>query len=122
MENLHKFKLEANVVINLSFKLSSFDFAVDITDDAEDTSLQRPKPNISKQDSQHSEVEKRVYTRNKSGSCGHRWKQSDCANCIWYMQRGNRSMLVMVDVRIKMLGGNPNLLFLSDMACCYSLA
>ncbi|GJX61172.1 transposon ty3-I gag-pol polyprotein [Tanacetum coccineum] len=33
---LVKFKLEANVVINLSFKLSSFDFAVDITDDAED--------------------------------------------------------------------------------------
>ncbi|GKD74945.1 hypothetical protein Tco_1333227, partial [Tanacetum coccineum] len=30
-----KFKLEANAVINLSFKLSSFDFAVDITDDAE---------------------------------------------------------------------------------------
>ncbi|GKF36875.1 hypothetical protein Tco_0113633, partial [Tanacetum coccineum] len=30
-----KFKLEANDVINLSFKLSSFDFAVDITDDAE---------------------------------------------------------------------------------------
>ncbi|GJU00400.1 hypothetical protein Tco_1110738 [Tanacetum coccineum] len=32
---MQKFKLEANAVINLSFKLSSFDFAVDITDDAE---------------------------------------------------------------------------------------
>ncbi|GKF14451.1 hypothetical protein Tco_0055913, partial [Tanacetum coccineum] len=21
---------------------------------------------------------------NKSGSCGHGWKQSDCANCIWH--------------------------------------
>ncbi|GKB27430.1 hypothetical protein Tco_0866831 [Tanacetum coccineum] len=30
-----KFNLEANVEINFSFKLSSFDFAVDITDDAE---------------------------------------------------------------------------------------
>ncbi|GJW26099.1 transposase, MuDR, MULE transposase domain protein, partial [Tanacetum coccineum] len=27
---------------------------------------------------------------NKSRSCSHGWKQSDCANCIWYMQRGNR--------------------------------
>ncbi|GJU10429.1 retrovirus-related pol polyprotein from transposon TNT 1-94 [Tanacetum coccineum] len=34
---MQKFKLEANAVINLSFKLSSFDFAVDITDDAEVT-------------------------------------------------------------------------------------
>nr|GEV52901.1 hypothetical protein [Tanacetum cinerariifolium] len=32
---MQKFNLEANVVINLSFKLSSFDFAVDITDDSE---------------------------------------------------------------------------------------
>ncbi|GJS70612.1 transposase, MuDR, MULE transposase domain protein [Tanacetum coccineum] len=32
---MQKFKLEANAVINLSFKLSPFDFAVDITDDAE---------------------------------------------------------------------------------------
>nr|GEV95493.1 transposase, MuDR, MULE transposase domain protein [Tanacetum cinerariifolium] len=32
---MQKFNLEANAVINLSFKLSSFDFAVDITDDSE---------------------------------------------------------------------------------------
>nr|GEV33573.1 transposase, MuDR, MULE transposase domain protein [Tanacetum cinerariifolium] len=32
---MQKFNLEANAVINLSFKLSSFDFAIDITDDAE---------------------------------------------------------------------------------------
>ncbi|GJR49431.1 hypothetical protein Tco_1399952 [Tanacetum coccineum] len=32
---MKKFNLEANAVINLSFKLSSFDSAVDITDDAE---------------------------------------------------------------------------------------
>nr|GFC56335.1 hypothetical protein [Tanacetum cinerariifolium] len=30
-----KFNLEANAMINLSFKLSSFDFVVDITDDSE---------------------------------------------------------------------------------------
>ncbi|GJT80465.1 hypothetical protein Tco_1054807 [Tanacetum coccineum] len=30
-----KFNLEANAEINFSFKLSSFDFAVDITDDTE---------------------------------------------------------------------------------------
>ncbi|GKD73160.1 transposase, MuDR, MULE transposase domain protein, partial [Tanacetum coccineum] len=46
-----KFKLEANAVINLSFKLSSFDFAVDITNDAED--------------SQQSEVEKGKIFDNK---------------------------------------------------------
>ncbi|GJS37845.1 hypothetical protein Tco_0536227 [Tanacetum coccineum] len=33
---MQKFNLEANAVINLSFKLSSFDFAVDITNDTED--------------------------------------------------------------------------------------
>ncbi|GKC84728.1 transposase, MuDR, MULE transposase domain protein [Tanacetum coccineum] len=33
---MQKFNLEANADINFSFKLSSFDFAVDITDDAED--------------------------------------------------------------------------------------
>ncbi|GJX50508.1 hypothetical protein Tco_0277353 [Tanacetum coccineum] len=27
---------------------------------------------------------------NKSGSCWHGWKQPDCANCFWYMQRRNR--------------------------------
>ncbi|GJX17126.1 hypothetical protein Tco_0217958 [Tanacetum coccineum] len=32
---MQKFNLEANAEINFSFKLSSFDFAVDITDDAE---------------------------------------------------------------------------------------
>nr|GEY06031.1 hypothetical protein [Tanacetum cinerariifolium] len=32
---MQKFNLEANAVINLSFKLSSFDFVVDITDDSE---------------------------------------------------------------------------------------
>ncbi|GKD46758.1 transposase, MuDR, MULE transposase domain protein [Tanacetum coccineum] len=32
---MQKFKLEANAVMNLLFKLSSFDFVVDITDDAE---------------------------------------------------------------------------------------
>ncbi|GJZ68014.1 hypothetical protein Tco_0631254 [Tanacetum coccineum] len=32
---MQKFNLEANAVINLSFKLSSFDSVVDITDDAE---------------------------------------------------------------------------------------
>ncbi|GKA26657.1 transposase, MuDR, MULE transposase domain protein [Tanacetum coccineum] len=33
---MQKFNLEANALINFSFKLLSFDFAVDITDDAED--------------------------------------------------------------------------------------
>nr|GFC82425.1 hypothetical protein [Tanacetum cinerariifolium] len=32
-------------------------------------------------------------------SCGHGWKQPDCANCFRYMQRRNRSMLGIVDVR-----------------------
>ncbi|GKF52906.1 hypothetical protein Tco_0159816, partial [Tanacetum coccineum] len=35
---------------------------------------------------------------NKSGGCGHGWKQSDCANCIWYMQRGNRHAAIALAV------------------------
>ncbi|GKD00070.1 hypothetical protein Tco_1170344 [Tanacetum coccineum] len=34
---------------------------------------------------------------NKSDCCRHGWKQPNYANCFWYMQRGNRSMLVIVD-------------------------
>nr|GEZ95070.1 hypothetical protein [Tanacetum cinerariifolium] len=56
---MQKFNLEANAVINLSFKLSSFDFAVDITDDLE------AKPNISKQYSQQSEVQNGKIFDNK---------------------------------------------------------
>ncbi|GKB97280.1 hypothetical protein Tco_0983417 [Tanacetum coccineum] len=93
---MQKFNLEANAEINFSFKLSSFDFAVDITDDAEvqffvgsneyntddvvnenpqkkfhkwqkfmsfepdipETPVYKAKPNISKQYTQQSEVEK----------------------------------------------------------------
>ncbi|GJY96255.1 hypothetical protein Tco_0512616 [Tanacetum coccineum] len=72
---MQKFKLEANAVINLSFKLSSFDFAVDITDDADkfmsfepdipETPVYKAKPNISKQHSQQSEVEKGKIFDNK---------------------------------------------------------
>nr|GEW48185.1 transposase, MuDR, MULE transposase domain protein [Tanacetum cinerariifolium] len=40
---MQKLNLEANVVINLSFKLSSFDFAVDITDDSEQSEVQKGK-------------------------------------------------------------------------------
>nr|GEX34947.1 transposase, MuDR, MULE transposase domain protein [Tanacetum cinerariifolium] len=64
-----KFNLEANAKINFSFKLSLFDFAVDITEDAEekffvgDTS--NAKPNISKQCTQQSEVEKGNIFDNK---------------------------------------------------------
>ncbi|GJR72547.1 hypothetical protein Tco_0084912 [Tanacetum coccineum] len=36
--------------------------------------------------------------RNKSGGCGHGWKQSDCANCIWYKQRGNRHAAIALAV------------------------
>ncbi|GJT65257.1 transposase, MuDR, MULE transposase domain protein [Tanacetum coccineum] len=43
---MQKFKLEANAVINLSFKLSSFDFAVDITDDAEVTDCVQTKKKL----------------------------------------------------------------------------
>nr|GEY29306.1 hypothetical protein [Tanacetum cinerariifolium] len=35
---------------------------------------------------------------NKSGGCGHGWKQSDCANSIWYMQRGNRHAAIALAV------------------------
>ncbi|GJS44378.1 transposase, MuDR, MULE transposase domain protein [Tanacetum coccineum] len=111
---MQKFNLEANAEINFSFKLSSFDFAVDITDDAEvqlfvgcacnskdefaqsneyntddvvnenpqkkfhkwqkfmsfepdipETPVYRAKPNISKQYTQQSEVEKGNIFDNK---------------------------------------------------------
>nr|GEW11842.1 transposase, MuDR, MULE transposase domain protein [Tanacetum cinerariifolium] len=38
---MQKFNLETNAVINLSFKLSSFDFAVDITNDSKVESCKR---------------------------------------------------------------------------------
>ncbi|GKA58868.1 transposase, MuDR, MULE transposase domain protein [Tanacetum coccineum] len=71
---MQKFNLEANAVINLSFKLSSFDSVVDITDDAEfmsfepdipETPVYKAKPNISNQYSQQSEVEKGKIFDNK---------------------------------------------------------
>ncbi|GJQ91782.1 transposase, MuDR, MULE transposase domain protein [Tanacetum coccineum] len=81
LDHSHFYVLEANAVINLSFKLSSFDFAVDITDDAEqihkwqkflsfepeipDTPVYKAKPIISKQYSQQSEVEKGKIFDNK---------------------------------------------------------
>ncbi|GKE14511.1 hypothetical protein Tco_1422088 [Tanacetum coccineum] len=45
---MKKFNMEANAVINLSFKLSSFDTAVDITDDAEETDIQQKDKKSSK--------------------------------------------------------------------------
>ncbi|GJW57287.1 hypothetical protein Tco_0104018 [Tanacetum coccineum] len=121
---MQKFKLEANVMINLSFKLLSFDFAVDIIDDDEAMKGKHYEP-VTRDHIDDNEVFEmlfiaigasvpqlstpRAYDRccpfkgsiqgNKSGSCGHGWKQSDCADCIWYMQRGNKSMLVIVDIR-----------------------
>ncbi|GJV42680.1 hypothetical protein Tco_1421120 [Tanacetum coccineum] len=35
---------------------------------------------------------------NKSNSCRHGWKQSDCANFFWYMQRGNRHAAIALAV------------------------
>ncbi|GKB38896.1 hypothetical protein Tco_0883838, partial [Tanacetum coccineum] len=115
---MHKFNLEANALINFSFKLLSFDFAVDITDDVEvqffvgcacnskddfaqlsnkyntddvvnenpqkkfhkwkkfmsfepdipKTSVYKEKPNISKQYTQQSEVEKGNIFDNREAS------------------------------------------------------
>ncbi|GJU04656.1 hypothetical protein Tco_1121086 [Tanacetum coccineum] len=66
---MKKFNLEANSQINLSFKLSSFDYTVDITDDAEpdipNTPVYKSKPMISKQYSQQSEVKKGQIFDNK---------------------------------------------------------
>ncbi|GJU67364.1 transposase, MuDR, MULE transposase domain protein [Tanacetum coccineum] len=35
----------------------------------------------------------------KSVSCGHGWKQPDCANCFWYMQRRNRHAAIALAVQ-----------------------
>ncbi|GJR73973.1 transposase, MuDR, MULE transposase domain protein [Tanacetum coccineum] len=66
---MKKFKFESNSQINLSFKLSSFDCNVDITDDDEpdipETPVYKSKPMISKQYSQQSEVKKGKKFNNK---------------------------------------------------------
>ncbi|GJV98783.1 transposase, MuDR, MULE transposase domain protein [Tanacetum coccineum] len=36
---------------------------------------------------------------NKSDSCRHGWKQPNCANCFWYMQRGNRHAAIALVVQ-----------------------
>ncbi|GJU49011.1 phospholipase-like protein [Tanacetum coccineum] len=36
---------------------------------------------------------------NKSDSCRHGWKQPNCANCFWYMQRGNRHAAIALAVQ-----------------------
>ncbi|GJV29180.1 transposase, MuDR, MULE transposase domain protein [Tanacetum coccineum] len=38
---------------------------------------------------------------NKSDSCRHGWKQPNCANCLWYMQRGNRHAAIALAVQNK---------------------
>nr|GEV86182.1 oligopeptide transporter [Tanacetum cinerariifolium] len=111
LDKITKFNLEANAEINFSFKLSSFDFAVNITDDAEYTQQSGVEkgnifdnkealilavrlkalnedsyvPNLSTPDAyDRCCAFKGSIQGNKSGSCGHGWKQSDCANCIWH--------------------------------------
>ncbi|GJR12838.1 putative ribonuclease H-like domain-containing protein, partial [Tanacetum coccineum] len=60
---------------------------------------------------------------NKSGGCGHGWKQSDCANCVWYMQRGNSPCWSWwMSVLKECIGDNPNLLFISDRHGAIALA
>nr|GEZ45887.1 transposase, MuDR, MULE transposase domain protein [Tanacetum cinerariifolium] len=36
---------------------------------------------------------------NKSDSCQHGWKQPNCTNCFWYMQRGNRHAAIALAVQ-----------------------
>ncbi|GJX21658.1 transposase, MuDR, MULE transposase domain protein [Tanacetum coccineum] len=36
---------------------------------------------------------------NKSDSCRHGWKQPNCANCFWYMQKGNRHAAIALAVQ-----------------------
>ncbi|GKD03792.1 transposase, MuDR, MULE transposase domain protein [Tanacetum coccineum] len=66
---MKKFNLEAISQMSLSFKLSSFDYTVDITDDAEpdilDTPVYKSKPIISKQYSEQSEIQKGKKLDNK---------------------------------------------------------
>ncbi|GJU14444.1 hypothetical protein Tco_1142410 [Tanacetum coccineum] len=89
---MQKFNLEANAEINFSFKLSSFDFAVDITDDAETIK----------------EVFRDVYS-NAIGlraiqgkqirvAVAMEWKTIRFSNCIWYMQRENRHAAIAMAV------------------------
>nr|GEV86607.1 hypothetical protein [Tanacetum cinerariifolium] len=102
LDKITKFNWEANAEINFSFKLSSFNFAVDISDDAEGNIFDNKEALILavrlkalNEDSYVPQLSTPgAYDRccafkgsiqgNKSSSCGHGWKQSDCANCIWH--------------------------------------
>ncbi|GJV00099.1 transposase, MuDR, MULE transposase domain protein [Tanacetum coccineum] len=42
---------------------------------------------------------KRSIQGNKSGGCGHGWKQPDCSNCFWYMKGGNRHPSIALAVQ-----------------------
>ncbi|GJT34033.1 hypothetical protein Tco_0924452 [Tanacetum coccineum] len=77
MALMQKFNLEANAVINLSFKLSSFDSVVDITDDAEVTLCSDVR------------ILKGSIQGNKSRSCSMDGNNL-IVQFIWYRQRGNR--------------------------------
>ncbi|GJX37553.1 transposase, MuDR, MULE transposase domain protein [Tanacetum coccineum] len=60
---------------------------------------------------------------NKSGSYGHGWKQSDCADCFWYMQRGTCPFWSWwMSVLKECIDDKPNLLFISDRNPAIALA
>ncbi|GJW89638.1 hypothetical protein Tco_0167191 [Tanacetum coccineum] len=128
---MQKFNLEANAVINLSFKLSSFDFAVDITDaegkvfDNKESLILAVRLKALSEGFQfltdRSALERYSYVPqlstpgaydrccafkgsiqgNKSGSCGHGWKQLDCAAIaeFAYMAKGETCSCWSWDVR-----------------------
>ncbi|GJY72820.1 phospholipase-like protein [Tanacetum coccineum] len=60
---------------------------------------------------------------NKSGSCGHGWKQSDCADCIGICKgETGPCWSWWMSVLKECIGDNPNLLFISDRHAAIALA
>ncbi|GJX23310.1 retrovirus-related pol polyprotein from transposon TNT 1-94 [Tanacetum coccineum] len=97
---MQKFNLEANAVIKLSFKLSSFDSVVDITDDAEGLYKGTNLAAVSMDGNNQIVPIEFGICKGETGPC---WS--------WWMS-----------VLKECIGDNPNLLFISDRHAAIALA
>ncbi|GJZ04846.1 hypothetical protein Tco_0538121, partial [Tanacetum coccineum] len=95
---MKKFNLEANYPLNLSAKLSSIDDNLDITDDHEVRFFVECACNSKDEVAHLCDTLKGPIQGNKYDSCRHGWKQPNCANYFWYMQRGNRHAAIALAV------------------------
>nr|GEU67963.1 transposase, MuDR, MULE transposase domain protein [Tanacetum cinerariifolium] len=89
--------------------------SLDKSNTTEDIEYSFPSVGVKREERATFYQEMTILIWEKSGSCGHRWKQSDCANCIWYMQwETGPCWSWWMSVLKECIGDNPNLLFISD--------